>query len=240
MQGSASSAPIRQTDGVGPEPGQHGITGHRGHGTRTIPTGTRRTRPAVGCRTAGGGVSTQAWSTPSRLSRGTVTLRRVSLQLCEEPGCAGANLTGTKRGGAGAVERGSVVRLVVDLSCSTDCPRPIRLDISNWGLVSQTGMIEVVTMDRQYSPRKNFPIGMRNFRNSISRVASPGAAVGGRRRGAVVACGESGVPRTLGQGRPGVGTVRTSLPYGVKCRTGQPFDGVTYAVRRMGVRTISV
>lgn len=39
----------RSADGRdGPKPGQHVITGHRGHGTGTVSTGTSRTRSAVG------------------------------------------------------------------------------------------------------------------------------------------------------------------------------------------------
>ncbi len=53
-------------------------------------------------RTRGrGGVATEAWGTPWRLNRRTATRRRLPLRLCEEPGCAGVNLTGSETGWRG-------------------------------------------------------------------------------------------------------------------------------------------
>ncbi|QHY93932.1 hypothetical protein SSPS47_02170 [Streptomyces sp. S4.7] len=95
--------------------------------------------------------------------------RRVPLQLCEEPGCAGANLTGTKRDGAGALVCGSVVRLCVDCRAH-GMPEAGAVRGGELRPVSQTGMIEALMMHRQCSSQKKFPFPVRNFRTSQSRA----------------------------------------------------------------------
>jgi hypothetical protein len=82
--------------------------------------------------------------------------------------------TSPETGGAGAVVRGSVVwirraalrgsavRLCVDLSCGSDDPG-LMVRHFELGPVSQTGMIEALTMHRQYSPQENFRFSTRKF-----------------------------------------------------------------------------
>ncbi len=155
----------RSADGRGgSESGQHAITGCRGHGSGTISTGPDGTRPAVGGRTAGGGASAQTWRNSIAARPGIAARRRIPLRLREEPGCAGANLPERKGGGAGALVRGSALSAahgpaVQDRSRRTHTqvrhlePRP----------VTQTGMIEALTMHRQYSPQKKFRFLVRNI-----------------------------------------------------------------------------
>ncbi len=146
---------------------------------RSQPARTPPGRPSGDVRLAAAVFRHRHGGTPSRLSRGDRHAASRTLQLREQPGCAGANLTGTKRGGAGASVRGSVVQLCVDLPCSRLPRANVVRHLELWPL-SQTGMIEVLTMARQYSPQKRFRFLARNIRETgRAGRRTPGAAVDG-------------------------------------------------------------
>jgi hypothetical protein len=65
-------------------------------------------------------------------------------------------------------------------------PDPIRYSEPRSG--SQTGMIEGLTVDRQYLQQKKFRIPARNIRDSMGRTANPDGAVNGCRRTAARHC----------------------------------------------------
>ncbi len=163
--GNASSAPTRQTEGAGRSPGSTELPDSAVMGPgRSQPARTASGRPSSDVRRAAAVFRHRHGGTPSRLSRGTVTRRRAPLRLRGEPGCAGANLTGPTWGGAGVLRDARICRAAVRGSAV-----PHRLlradtvrDLELWP-VPQAGMIDVLTMHRQYSAQKKFPFLARNF-----------------------------------------------------------------------------
>ncbi|AGF66406.1 hypothetical protein SHJGH_6744 [Streptomyces hygroscopicus subsp. jinggangensis TL01] len=152
-------------------------------------------------------------------SRTSPTARRARMRWCEPH----RNETGWRRCCGARICRGSVVRLVV-IWRAVRIVQAERARNHEPGPVSQTRMIEVVTVGRQYSPQKKFPIAVRNFRNWVSRMANPGCRC---RWMSEIRAGSRAAVRMLitsGHGRVGVGAVPTSLGSGVKGRTGRPFD----------------
>lgn len=189
-RGNVSFAPTRPTDGAGRNPG----------GTRSPDTASRdRDDPGRhGRRPAHrrvaydgrGGVRHRHAGTPSRLSREAVTRRRVPLRLREEP----PSLVRT------SPERKGVAQVLwcADLSCGCAriCRAGVRADlpcstdssgrsgsVSRLRPASQTGMIEALPRDRQYSPQKKFRFCIRNFqkrpRTGRRTPVPPSAAAAG-------------------------------------------------------------
>ncbi len=153
-RGKVSSASARHTGGSGRNPGGT-------ESPRIAVTGTG-TISSVG---AGSAVSTRAWGNSiaaqpgdrHAASRISPTGRRARMRWCEP-------LRYTKRGGAGASVRGSVVQASAVRHGLPTRPRARSL------VGFPTGMIEGLTMSRQYSPHKKFQLSLRNIRKPVGRL----------------------------------------------------------------------